>query len=123
MTDRDQETTVPRLQQLDQFDFHQRMADMTGTTLIMFTSPDCGSCRHLRRVLVEVCSLEPGWQVFEVDVQRDPGLGNEFEVFHLPTIFLFHNGLFHCQLEAQASTASIISTARNALRQPAAESP
>jgi thioredoxin-like negative regulator of GroEL len=123
MTDRYRESMGSPLPKLDQFDFHAALADMTGPTLIMFTSPDCGSCRHLRRVLQEVNVREPGWQVFEVDAQRDPALANEFEVFHLPTIFLFNNGEFHCQLEAAARTVAIISATRSALLQPAGEAP
>jgi thioredoxin-like negative regulator of GroEL len=123
MTDRYRESMGSPLPKLDQFDFHAALADMTGPTLIMFTSPDCGSCRHLRRVLQEVNVREPGWQVFEVDAQRDPALANEFEVFHLPTIFLFNNGEFHCQLEAAAGTVAIISATRSALLQPAGEAP
>ena len=96
---------------------------MTGTALVMFTSPDCGGCRHLRQVLHEVRRRVPDWQVFEVDAQRDPALANEFEVFHLPTIFLFQNGLFHRQLETEARTEAIISATRSALRQPAWEAP
>jgi len=111
------------LPKLDQFDFHPRLADMTGTTLIMFTSPDCGGCRHLRQVLRDVHRQEPGWHVYEVDAQRDPALANEFEVFHLPTIFLFQNGEFHCRLDAEARTSAIISTTRSALQQPAGEAP
>ena len=89
----------------------------------MFTSPDCGGCRHLRQVLHEVSRREPDWRVFEVDAQRDPALTNEFEVFHLPTVFLFKDGIFHRQLETEARTEAIISATRSALRQPAREAP
>ncbi len=123
MTDEYQEATDPNLPQLDQFDFHRRTRDMTGPALIVFSSPDCGGCRHLRRVMQEVRRQEPGWGVFEVDAQRDAGLTSEFEVFHLPTVFLFNNGRFHCQLEAEARPAAIISTTRDALRQPPREAP
>lgn len=123
MTDHHPETTASRLPQLDQFDFHQRLQDSTGAALVSFTSPDCGGCHHLRGVLKAVRRLEPDWQVFEVDVQRDPGLAYEFEVFHLPTVFLFNDGQFHCRLDAEARTTAIIATTRNALRQPAVEAP
>jgi len=122
MTNRYRKPMGLPLPKLDQFEFHAALADMTGPTLIMFTSPDCGSCRHLRRVLEEVNVREPGWQVFEVDAQRDPALANEFEVFHLPTIFLFNKGEFHSQLEA-AGTVAIISATRSALLEPAGEAP
>jgi len=123
MTDPHQQSNSSTLPSLDQYDFHPRIADMTGTTLVMFTSPDCGACRHLRRVLHEVLRREPGWQVFEVDAQRDPALVNEFEVFHLPTIFLFKDGNFHRQLETEARAETIVSATRSALRQPAREAP
>jgi thioredoxin-like negative regulator of GroEL len=112
-----------KLPGLDQFGFHQRLAETRGTALIMFSSPDCGSCRHLRRVLHEVRSRQPLWHLFEVDAQRDPGLANEFEVFHLPTIFVFQDGEFHCQLAAEARTEAIVSATLAALRQPATEAP
>ena len=112
-----------KLPRLEQFGFHQHLAATGGTALIMFSSPDCGSCRHLRRVLHEVQSRQPLWRLFEVDAQRDPGLANEFEVFHLPTIFVFQDGEFHCQLAAEARTEAIVSATLAALRQPATEAP
>lgn len=123
MTGRHQQLEDPTLPSLDQYDFHRRLAVMTGTALIMFSSPDCGGCRHLRRVLREVLRREPDWQVFEVDAQRDSALTNEFEVFHLPTVFVFKDGIFHRQLEAEARTELIISATRMALQQPATEAP
>jgi len=123
MTDANQETTALPLPMLDQFDFHRRLVDMTGTTLVLFTSPDCGGCRHLRQVLHEVHRLEPLWHLFEVDAQRDPALTSEFEVFHLPTVFLFQDGVFHCELQAGARPSSIIQATAAALQQPAQEAP
>lgn len=117
------ETSALPLPTLSQFDLHHRLADMTGVALVMFSSPGCGGCRHLRRVLQEVVGLQPAWRVFEVDAQRDPGLSNEFEVFHLPTVFLFLDGEFHCRLEAEARPAAIVSAAHAALQQPAEEAP
>ena len=108
---------------LSQFDFHARLADTAGPALILFTAAGCGGCRHLRRVLREVQRREPAWRVYEVDAERDAALTNEFEVFHLPTVFLFSNGDFHCQLEAEARPAAIISATRSALQQTAQEAP
>lgn len=111
------------LPMLDQFDFHPRIAALRGTALVMFAGAGCGACRHLRRVLNEVRRLEPAWRIFEVDAQRDQALVNEFEVFHLPTVFLFVDGLFHSQLEAEARPSAIVSTALAAMQQPAREAP
>ena len=116
-------STPTALPALTQFDFHGRLAELSGPSLVMFSSPGCGGCRHLRRVMHEVCGLEPDWHVFEVDAQRDQALTNEFEVFHLPTVFLFNDGEFHCELQAEARPTAIVEAAREALRRPAGEAP
>jgi len=113
-------TTLPKL---SQFDFHARMADFQGATLVAFTSPGCGACRHLRLVLQQLRRDEPGWRIFEIDAQREQALTNEFEVFDLPTIFLFSGGQYHCQLRAEARPDSIVSATHAALQQPAEEAP
>lgn len=108
---------------LSQFDFHARMSDLTLPTLVTFTAAGCGACRHLRRVLQDVHRRQPEWALFEVDAAREQALVNEFEVFHLPTIFLFSDGIFHCQLEAEATPSAIISATFAALQQAAQEAP
>ena len=69
------EPQSPALPSLTQFDFHQRILEMTGVVLVVFTSPLCGACRHIKQVLRQVHRQNPAWRVFEVDVERDPGLG------------------------------------------------
>lgn len=108
---------------LSQFDFHARLADGAGPALILFTAAGCGSCRHLRGVLREVRRREPAWRIYEVDAERDAALTNEFEVFHLPTVFLFNDGNFHCQLQAEAGPSAIISATRSALQQAPQDAP
>lgn len=114
---------MPPLTPLDQFDFHRRLETLQGPGLVMFGSPGCGGCRHLRRVLLAVQGQRPDWHCFEVDVQRDPGLAQAFEVFHLPTLFLFDAGRFHCELKAAAGTQAIVGATQTALQQPAEEEP
>jgi len=111
------------MQPLTQFDFHHRIAEVAGIALVAFTSTHCGSCRHLRRVLRDLGPQRPGWQLFEVDAQHEAGLTREFEVFHLPTLFLFRDGVFHCELQAEARPSVIIAAAESALRQPPMEAP
>jgi thioredoxin-like negative regulator of GroEL len=108
---------------LDQFEFHQRLADTGGAALVMFGAVDCGSCRHLGRVILEVQRRRPDWAYFEVDAQRDAALTHEFEVFHLPTLFLFSDGEFHCELRAEARPGAIIGAIEQALCEPPAEAP
>lgn len=86
---------------LDQFDFHQTLAEKKGISLVMFTAPGCGSCRQLRHVLESHPQEFSDLHLFEVDAQQDQALTNEFDVFHLPSLFIFRDGQFHAQIEAE----------------------
>lgn len=108
---------------LSQFDFHHRLAELQGPTLVFFTSQDCGSCRHLKSILTSVRQLNPDWHVFEVDAQIEMGLTREFEIFHLPALFLFANGEFHSELRCEATPGAIHRAVLDALREPAQEAP
>ncbi|MCB1774405.1 MAG: thioredoxin family protein [Gammaproteobacteria bacterium] len=108
---------------LDQFDFHPTLMHTTGIALVTFSSVDCGSCRHLRQVMQVVAREQPAWQLFEVDAQRDAALTREFDVFHLPALFLFADGEFHCEIHAEATPAAIIAATLAGLAQPPKEAP
>ena len=86
---------------LSEFDFHIRLAASPGVSLVLFTAPDCGSCRLWLRLLQQFSS--PLLQhCFVVDVQIATALANEYAVFHLPSLFLFVGGKFHAPLHAEA---------------------
>lgn len=109
-------------EKLDQFDFHHRLAAQPGASLVLFTAPDCGSCRHWRRLLSEFDAGRP-LALFEVDVQRDAALAAEFELFHLPALVLYNDGEFHALLQCEATPASLRSGLREALERPAEDAP
>lgn len=92
---------MPHFAALTQFDFHHRLAETPGVTVVCFTAPACGSCRQMKHALHCLCITRPGLAVFEVDAQHEPGLVRELEVFHLPSLFLFVDGEYHRPLEAE----------------------
>lgn len=111
------------LKTLDQFDYHHRIENDPGIALVVFSSPDCGSCRHLEGVLMALSHSKPEWQIYKVDVQQDMALAREFELFHLPSLFLYNNGIFHAEISSQATLNAIIVATENALTKPAEEAP
>jgi thioredoxin-like negative regulator of GroEL len=86
---------------LTQFDFHHRLAETAGVSLVCVTAPACGSCRQMRRALQGLLEVRPTLSVFEVDAQHEPGLVRELDIFHLPSLFLFVDGEYHRPLEAE----------------------
>ncbi len=61
--------------------------------------------------------------VFAVNAERDAGLEREFEVFHLPGMFLYHSGAFHCETHGEARAKKLRYAIVSALKIPAGEAP
>jgi thioredoxin 1 len=87
---------------LDQFDFHHRIEGTQGPVLVLFHTPGCASCRQWKHLLADYAGLHGNIAFYLVDVQRDMALAHEFDLFHLPALFLFLNGRFHCEFQSEA---------------------
>lgn len=108
---------------LDQFEFHHQLAETAGTSLVIFTGPHCGACKRLKQVLRDAAELFSDLHLFEVDAQRDMALTREFGVFHLPAMFLYRDGEFHCELHSEALAPQLRAAIDQALARPAQEAP
>ena len=115
------------LKELDEFNFHQTIADTSNIALVFFTGPHCASCHHLRDLFIteaeQFIRHFSSFVVYEVKADKAAALVNEFSVFHLPTMFLYQDGQFHCELQAQAHPQKIIEAIELVLLQPAEEEP
>jgi thioredoxin 1 len=108
---------------LEQFEFHHVLEDLSGIAIVLFSAQGCGACKAMRRSLIELRHTRPEWHIFEVDSQRDIALTREFEVFHLPSLFLFHDGNFHGQLHSEPLPRQLLASIAARLSQPAEEAP
>jgi thiol-disulfide isomerase/thioredoxin len=108
--------------QLDQFRYHHALEETPGRSLVFFTGPHCGACKVLRRVLAGLAA-DMDLSVFEVDAERDLALAREFAVFHLPSMFLYVDGEYHCELQAEARGPAIAAAIEAAMARPAEEAP
>lgn len=61
--------------------------------------------------------------VFEVDAEQEQGLAREFEIFHLPALYVFQNGQFHGELQAEARLEAIQRALAAALDTPPQDMP
>lgn len=113
-------TTMHRL---DQFSFHHTLAETRGDSLVIFTGPACGACRRLKAVLEGSGELFADLNLFEVDAADDLALTREFDVFHLPAMFLFREGEYHCELQGEAQPQRLRAAIEAALAEPAREAP
>lgn len=116
---------------LDEFNFHQTLGDSSGLVLTFFTGPHCASCHHLRDLFTNkiqmlkkhFSEINLPFNVFEIKADKANALVNEFNVFHLPSLFLYQNGQYHCELQTQAHPQKILEAIEFALSKPAEEEP
>lgn len=111
----------PQLIPIDEFNFHARLTQAKGPALVLFSGPDCGSCRQVERRLPAAAG--PGMTLFKVDVQKSTALARQYEVFHLPALFLFRDGHYHARLECEVTPERLGRAIEAALARPAEEEP
>jgi thioredoxin-like negative regulator of GroEL len=109
------------LQPLDESAYHRRLAQTPGLTLVLFSSPTCGTCRMVERQLPLSAPLAT--HLFKVDVQVASALAQAFEVFHLPTLLLYVEGHYHARLNCEVTPVKLSAAIEHALLQPAEEEP
>jgi len=103
-------------------DYHRRLAASTGTAVVLFSAPHCGACRAWKRLLPD--ALAGVADTFhEVDVSEATGVARGFDIFHLPTIYLYRDGRFHAELQCESRPDAIRLTTLSLLDAPAREEP
>ncbi|MCK5337019.1 MAG: thioredoxin family protein [Gammaproteobacteria bacterium] len=114
---------MPAIKTLTQFDFYAEIEETRGLGLVYFSAHACSSCKHLTHVLSQLAEDQPDLSIFKVDAQQDTALIKEYDVFHLPALFLFKEGQYHAELECESNAASILNCINLASQQAAEEAP
>lgn len=112
-----------KLQTLNDADFYSAIQATSGTSIVFFTSEGCNSCRYWKELLGQLVTKRPTLRVYEVDAQQSMGLTQEYEVFHLPALFVFVNGQYHAPLQCEARLDIIDKTLDKLLTSPAQDEP
>ena len=102
--------------------YHGHLATTDGVVAVLFSHPDCSSCRAWKKLLpVSLAGIAR--QLFEVDVSEATGVARYFDIFHLPTLYLYRDGHFHAELQCEASTPAIRQAAIDLLAAPGQDEP
>lgn len=111
------------MQVLNDTDFYSVIQATRGVSIVFFTSEGCSSCRYWKALLGQLAGEWPALHLFEVDAQHSMGLTREYEVFHLPALFVFVNGQYHAPLQCEARLETIEHALEKLLAAPAQEAP
>lgn len=106
---------------LDEFRYHPHLLQTGGISLVLFSSPACSTCRVVEQRLP--CAVAAGVHLFKVDVQQATGLARAFDIFHLPSLFLYRDGHFHARLDCEITAAALRAAMTRALAEPPEEEP
>ena len=90
--------------------------------MVLFSAPRCGACRAWKQLLPSALS-DQARVFYEVDVSEATGVARYFDIFHLPTVYLYRDGQFHAELQCEARLDSIRLAAHQLLIAPAQDEP
>lgn len=111
------------MQALNDTNFYSVIQETQGASIVFFSSEGCNSCRYWKSLLEQLVDTRPTLNIFEVDAQQSMGLTREYEVFHLPSLFVFINGQYHAPLQCEARLDTIDHTLDKVLAAPAQDAP
>lgn len=103
--------------QLTDFDADQRLLGFAGTSLVVFTSVGCSACRTARHRLPQM--ELPIDRVCWIDAGDNGGLVERYGIFHLPALYVVHDGALYGELKSRLSEGDLAHHIRLALlREP-----
>lgn len=107
--------------ELTDFDADRQLLELPGTSLLIFTSTGCASCRWARLHL-------PGFdlplaRLCWVDAGHNGGLVQRYEVRHLPALFVIRDTQFFGRLDARLNPQDLARALDQALLREAEELP
>ena len=74
-------------------DFDAKVLDSEKPVVVKFTASWCAPCRAFNPILLEAEKDHPHITFYEVDVEADPELAEDYEVRSLPTTLIFKDGI------------------------------
>ena len=117
------EPSIPAgFSRLAEGDFHARLAASSNVAVVLFSAPHCSACRSWKQLLPQALADLAG-AFYEVDVSEATGVARCFDIFHLPTIYLYRDGRFHAELQCEARREAIRHTTQHLLAASAQDEP
>lgn len=77
---------------IDQNNYHKEVLNSEKPVLLDFWASWCGPCRMLSPILESVAEERPDVKVCKINIDEQPHLANEYQIFSIPTLMVMKNG-------------------------------
>ena len=77
---------------INQENYHREVLASEQPVLLDFWASWCGPCRMLSPILEKVAQERPDVKVCKVNIDEQPDLASQYQVFSIPTLMVMKNG-------------------------------
>jgi len=89
--------------------FRKEVLESEKPVLLDFFAEWCGPCRRVGPILEEIARENPELKVVKVDIDANPSLAAEYQVYSIPTMLVVRQGKVENQLIGAAPKHQILS--------------
>lgn len=72
--------------------FQKEVLDEKGLVLVDFYADWCGPCRMTAPIIEELANEEKNVKFVKVNVDENPDLASQYQIFSIPTFLIFKDG-------------------------------
>lgn len=76
----------------DKANFKTEVLDHKGAVLVDFHAEWCGPCKLTSPIIEELSETTKDMKFVKVDVDANPEISSQYQVFSIPTFIIFKNG-------------------------------
>ena len=81
------------IQKINDEEFDTLVLDAKKPVLVKFTAKWCRPCKALNPILISLMKSHPQVEFYEIDIEQNPFLAEDYNVKSLPTIIIFKDGV------------------------------